>query len=109
MAKAANSNLKNANAPMVEQLQKAQKQVSGTGGRKLSTTPSQKAQHSTAYKPTKPRFNPEKNPSVGTGINSKFEDYAPRGYYPTKKGETRVMAPGDSPIYVQPRKLKEKG
>ena len=70
---------------------------------------SQKATHSTVTHGTKPRFNPEKNPSGGTGINTKFDDYAPRGYYPPKKGETRVLESANGRINVQPRKLKEKG
>ena len=109
MANKADSSFTAVARPMIMQLTKAQKQAkTPSGGRKYNGT-SQKATHSTVTHGTKPRFNPEKNPSGGTGINTKFDDYAPRGYYPPKKGETRVLESANNRINVQPRKLKEKG
>lgn len=108
MANKADTSFNSVARPMIKQLQKAQKQKTSSGGREYNGT-SQKATHSTITHGTKPRYNPEKNPSGGTGINTKFDDYAPRGYYPTKNGETRVLEPANGRINVQPRKLKEKG
>ena len=130
MANKADTSFNAATGPMMMQLERAKRDMKngrsykGTSqkavkrgapladgkksGREYNGT-SQKATHSTITHGTKPRYNPEKNPSGGTGINTKFDDYAPRGYYPTRKGETRVLEPSNGSINVQPRKLKEKG
>lgn len=100
--------------PMIMQLQKAQKQKRkiGTGGRTYSTTPSKKAVKNgppvgQARKPAS--WNPEKSPANKTGVNTEFEDYAPRGYYPPRNGETRVLEQVDYAPKIPTKKLHEKG
>ena len=96
--------------PMLDQLEKAKK-----SGRTYKKTPSRKAEISgppLGQKKNKSTWNPEKSGwyGEGTGINSDFVDYAPRGYYPPRKGDTFVFEEvPDYKQYIPTQKLKEKG
>lgn len=111
MAKEANMSLDG--GPMLKQLkgalgkgrvyngtsQKAERR--GVPGKTNSPHAGQKLKQSSSW-------NPEKSPSPKTGINTGFEEYAPRGYYPPRKGETRVLEQVDYPLNIPAQKLKEK-
>ena len=113
MAKVADTSLKDASAPMMAQLQKARKQISTpSGGRQYNGTSQKAVKRGAPVADGKKRlssWNPEKSPANKTGVNTEFEDYAPRGYYPPRNGETRVLEQADYTPKIPTKKLHEKG
>ena len=113
MANKADSSFTAVARPMIMQLTKAQKQAKTLGGgRKYNGTSQKAVKRGAPVADGKKRlasWNPEKSPANKTGVNTEFEDYAPRGYYPPRNGETRVLEQADYTPKIPTKKLHEKG
>ena len=97
-------------APMIGQLKRAKRNLAN--GRSYKGTSQKAVKRGAPVADGKKRlssWNPEKSPANKTGVNTEFEDYAPRGYWPPKTGEVRVLEQVDYTPNIPTKKLHEKG